>query len=380
MDNGGRQTVSATEFAALTGVSRERLRTWERRHGFPAPVRTAGGPRRYAVDDVARVVAVRRAMETGIPLPAAIAGTDLAGVSGITGEARASLAEHAPVAVVALSGPEPLRVEYVNGVVRSRPGAPQPGDDLLELAPWFADDPGHRVLRRLFTSDVVAAACEHPDWLGELAPGAHSLAFRLPHEQGRPPLVGLIGIDTGRERRTRQLLAAADREREELREELEADRRFGEAAVAIADLFRLQSGAAALADAAAVLVRRLGAVDAALTPYMTGALVLGRSARGLLGPEMVTVARFDDLAEIMREGTPGWLGDASAAAFGAPPALALLATPLMVAGENLGALLVLFDQEQELDRSRRRLLRVVASILGFALVRERVAGDLRDPG
>src|SRR3954454_2570347 len=65
--NGG-QTVSATRFAQLTGVSRERLRTWERRYGFPAPLRVGQGPRRYAVDDVARVVAVRQAAGAGVPL------------------------------------------------------------------------------------------------------------------------------------------------------------------------------------------------------------------------------------------------------------------------------------------------------------------------
>lgn len=379
MGKGGQQTVTATEFANLTGVSRERLRTWERRHGFPDPVRTDGGPRRYALDDVGRVVAVRRALENGIPLPVAIAATDLPDEAGITDAARAALAEHAPVAVVALSGPEPLRLEYANAIVRSRPGAPRVGADVLAQAPWFADEPGYRTLLRLFTSDIIAAACEHPDWMGKLAPGAHSLAFRLPHERGQRPLVALVGIDTGRERRTRQLLAGAERDRETLREALEADRRFGDAAVAIADLFRDQGGAAGLAEAASILVRRLGAVDAALAPYMTGALVLGRSARSLLGPEMVTVTRFDDLSDVIRDGVPGWLGEPAAAAFGAPSGLALLAVPLLVAGETLGALLVLFDQEQELDDARRRLLRVVASILGFALVRERVAGELRDP-
>ncbi|MGB2710218.1 MAG: MerR family transcriptional regulator, partial [Conexibacter sp.] len=70
VDKGG-QTVSATAFAELTGISRERLRTWERRFGFPRPVRIGRGPRRYALADAARVVAVRRAAEQGVPLPQA---------------------------------------------------------------------------------------------------------------------------------------------------------------------------------------------------------------------------------------------------------------------------------------------------------------------
>jgi DNA-binding transcriptional MerR regulator len=376
----GGQTVSATDFAALTGVSRERLRTWERRHGFPRPVRAHGGSRRYAVDDVARVVAVRRAVESGVPIPSAIDATDLPQDAGITPGAQASLAEHAPVAVVALSGPEPLRVEFVNAAVRHRPGAPSPGDDLLQLAPWFADEPGCRTLKRLFTEDLVAAGCEHPDWTAGLRSGAHSIAYRLPHEEGERPLVALIGIDTARERRTRQLLADAERDRESLRERSDRDARFAEALAAITDIFRLSSGMAAIADATAVLVRRLSAVDVAIAPSMAGALVLGRSARGLLGPEMVTVTRFDDLAEALRDGDIAWLDAETARAFGAPTGLALLAVPMLAAGESLGALLVVVDEQADLSDTQRRLLRGVSATIAFALLRERLVGDLRDPG
>jgi DNA-binding transcriptional MerR regulator len=376
----GGQTISATEFAALTGVSRERLRTWERRHGFPEPVRIEGGARRYAVDDVARVVAVRRAVESGVPIPSAIGATDLPRDAGISGGAQASLAEHAPVAVVALSGPEPLRVEWVNAAVRHRPGAPAPGDDLLQLAPWFAQEPGSQTLKRLFTDDLVAAGCEHPDWTAGLRSGANSIAYRLPHEPGQRPLVALIGIDTARERRTRQLLTEAEREREALRERSDRDARFAEALAAVTDIFRLSSGMSAIADATAVLVRRLGAVDVAIAPSMAGALVLGRSARGLLGPEMVTVTRFEDLADALRDGDTTWLDAESARAFGAPAGLALLVVPMLAAGESLGALLVVADEQADLTDTQRRLLRGVSATVAFALLRERLVGDLRDPG
>ncbi len=86
------QTLSATDFAALTGVSRERLRTWERRHRFPEPVREHGGARRYAVDDVARVVAVRRAIEAGTPVAAALAAAAPPPGDGVSADARAALA------------------------------------------------------------------------------------------------------------------------------------------------------------------------------------------------------------------------------------------------------------------------------------------------
>src|SRR3954453_9629408 len=77
VDSGG-QTVSATRFAELTGVSRDRLRTWERRHGFPEPVRVGSGPRRYALADAARVVSVLHAARPGTPLPEAIAAPRVA--------------------------------------------------------------------------------------------------------------------------------------------------------------------------------------------------------------------------------------------------------------------------------------------------------------
>ncbi len=379
MGRGG-QTVSATEFAALTGVSRERLRTWERRHGFPAPVRVSGGARRYPVDDVARVVAVRRAVESGVPLTAAVAASDLPAGAGISSDARAALAEHAPVAVVALSGPEPLRIEWVNAAVRHRPGAPAPGDDLLERAPWFATDAGCETLRRLFTEDLVAAGCEHPDWTQGLRSAASSIAYRLPHEPGERPLVALVGIDTARERRTRHLLAEAERERDALQESGDRDARFAEALAALVDILRLGSGMSVLGDATVVLARRLGAVDVAIAPTMAGALVLGRSARGLLGPEMVTASRFAELSEALHDGETAWLGDETARAFGAPAGLELLLVPMLAAGEGLGALLVLVDARADLTATQLRLLRAISATLGFALVRERLVGELRDPG
>ncbi|MDQ3632290.1 MAG: GAF domain-containing protein, partial [Actinomycetota bacterium] len=336
--------------------------------------------RRYAVDDVARVVAVRRAVESGVPIPSAIDATDLPAAAGVSGSAQASLAEYAPIAVVALSGPEPLRVEFVNAAVRHRPGAPSPGDDLLQRAPWFAEKPDCKTLKRLFTGQLVAAGCEHPDWTAGMRSGAHSIAYRLPHEDGQRPLIALIGIDTARERRTRHLLEESEREREALRERSDRDTRFSEALAAVIDIFRLNSGMQAIADATAVLVRRLNAVDVAIAPSMAGALVLGRSARGLLGPEMVTVTRFDDLAEALRDGDIVWLEEETARAFGAPSGLGVLVVPMLAAGESLGALLMVVDERSDLTDTQRRLLRGVSATIAFALLRERLVGDLRDPG
>src|SRR5215217_8597840 len=122
-----------------TGVSRERLRTWERRYGFPTPHRIGAGARRYAVDDVPRVVAVRRAGAQAVPLPDAIARARAAtGAEPPAPRTLAGVVEQLPVPVAVVSGPAAMRVEYVNAALRALPGAPGVGDDLVRAVPAFA--------------------------------------------------------------------------------------------------------------------------------------------------------------------------------------------------------------------------------------------------
>lgn len=371
------RTLSATEFAEITGVSRERLRTWERRHDFPEPVRVGRGARRYRVDDVPRVVAVRRSVERGVPVEAAIAAAREQ-TTRISDAVRASLAENAPVAIVVLSGPEPLRVEEVNAVVRARPGAPSPGDDLLDLAPWYGEHDGYETLRRLFAGSSMAAGCEHPDWTNGLAGTANGIAYRLPQLAGHPPLVAIVGVDTARERRLARELAAARETEEELRARIAHSERWSRATSSVVAAAREQGGAAALSTSADVLVRQAGVLDAAVAPYMTGSLVLGRSSRGLLGPAAVTVSAHEDLGSTLRGGTPQWLGERARAAVGAPDGLAVRIVPVLAAGEALAALLLLFDAQEDLAGVPDELLMTISTVLGFVLVRERVMGELGD--
>ena len=48
-----------------TGVAKETLRVWERRYGFPAPVRDANGERSYSPQDVQRLRLVKRLLDMG---------------------------------------------------------------------------------------------------------------------------------------------------------------------------------------------------------------------------------------------------------------------------------------------------------------------------
>ena len=201
----GEQTVTATRFAALTGVSRERLRTWERRYGFPEPHRTESGPRRYAVEDVQRVVAVRRAAEAGVPIPRAIERTRYdEAPAHLASHIFAALVEHAPVPVAALSGPAPLRVEFVNGALRTLSGAPRPGEELTTVLPAFYDSPCVLALQQLFATAGGPTETEHPAWGGDARQVARSALFRLPSEPDARPLVAMVGLEGEGERVARE--------------------------------------------------------------------------------------------------------------------------------------------------------------------------------
>jgi methylmalonyl-CoA mutase cobalamin-binding subunit/DNA-binding transcriptional MerR regulator len=69
--------LSIGGLSRVSGIGVETLRNWERRYGFPAPVRLDSGHRRYPSDMVARLRLVRRALELGLkPSFALLADTE----------------------------------------------------------------------------------------------------------------------------------------------------------------------------------------------------------------------------------------------------------------------------------------------------------------
>jgi MerR family transcriptional regulator, light-induced transcriptional regulator len=375
----GGQTVSATRFAELTGVTRERLRTWERRYGFPEPVRVGRGPRRYALDDVQRVVAVRRAAGAGVPIPRAIAGTAYESLpQGLTTDALAALVEHAPVPVVAVSGPAPLRVEFVNATLRELPGAPRPGDELTVAVPALDGSACERALRRLFASEAEPAEVEHPSWDRHSRQMARSALFLLPGEPGSPPLAAMVGLEGQGERAARATLAELQREIDDLRWREERHTRWLDAIALLADEFRREPGRAVIDNGLEVVVRQTNAVDGAVALYVSGQLMLPGSQRGLLEAAPITVSAHPELARCLRDAEPSWLDPAVSAALGVPGDLHASAVPIIVAGEPLGLLVFVFNEVEPHDRDNRRLLSAVAAAMGFALLRDRLAEQLRE--
>jgi MerR family transcriptional regulator, light-induced transcriptional regulator len=59
-----RLNISAVE--RETGLSKDVLRIWERRYGFPRPARDENAERQYAADEVAKLRAIKRLMDTGL--------------------------------------------------------------------------------------------------------------------------------------------------------------------------------------------------------------------------------------------------------------------------------------------------------------------------
>jgi methylmalonyl-CoA mutase cobalamin-binding subunit/predicted DNA-binding transcriptional regulator AlpA len=57
--------LSVTEVERLTGIRQATLRMWEKRYGFPQPLRDRHGDRAYPLSQVERLQAVRRLMDQG---------------------------------------------------------------------------------------------------------------------------------------------------------------------------------------------------------------------------------------------------------------------------------------------------------------------------
>jgi len=80
-------TIAAVE--RETGIGKDTLRVWERRYGFPQPVRDPHGDRRYPIEQVEKLRLIRRLLEQGYR-PGQIVPTRLAELSALAdGESTA---------------------------------------------------------------------------------------------------------------------------------------------------------------------------------------------------------------------------------------------------------------------------------------------------
>jgi hypothetical protein len=188
----------------------------------------------------------------------------------------------------------------------------------------------------------------------------------------------MVGIEADRERALVGQLAALQDELDRLRERDERHGRWLEAIGRLAAEFQIEASAAGRDSALDTLVRQLNATDAALATYLSGQLAVASSRRGSLGPAMITVTAHPEIASTLRDARPAWLQPAAALALGVPNGLFACGVPIVVAGEPLGLVLLLFDEPEEISPDVERLLTAVSAAVGFALLRDRLAEELRD--
>ena len=78
MSNSNDNPLSIGDVVQATGLTEATLRAWERRYDFPQPQREPSGHRRYAAEEVERILRVVAERERGIALPGAIERARLA--------------------------------------------------------------------------------------------------------------------------------------------------------------------------------------------------------------------------------------------------------------------------------------------------------------
>ncbi|MDE2357751.1 MAG: MerR family transcriptional regulator [Betaproteobacteria bacterium] len=98
-----------------TGLSKDVLRMWERRYGFPNPVRNDNGEREYALADIAKLRAIKRLMDAGLR-PGKVIGLSIADLDALADahtprhrDAAGPALEHGTLALLKAHDPAALR-------------------------------------------------------------------------------------------------------------------------------------------------------------------------------------------------------------------------------------------------------------------------------
>lgn len=105
-------TIGAVE--RETGLSKDVLRMWERRYGFPQPVRDGNGERAYASADVAKLRVIKRLMDTGVR-PGKIIGLDARALDALA-DARTPVRRESAATAVERDVLQRLRTHDVAGL------------------------------------------------------------------------------------------------------------------------------------------------------------------------------------------------------------------------------------------------------------------------
>jgi MerR family transcriptional regulator, light-induced transcriptional regulator len=60
------EKITIGDVERITGLSKDLLRTWERRYGFPTPVRSENDEREYSQQDLDRLITIKKLLDNGL--------------------------------------------------------------------------------------------------------------------------------------------------------------------------------------------------------------------------------------------------------------------------------------------------------------------------
>lgn len=353
-----------TEVAALTGVSRERLRTWERRHGFPEPQHLRSGIRTYAVSDVALIMSVARHVEAGYPVGEAIAATlDRLDRTAEQEDVAISL-EQTPAPAIALAGTSPadLRVVWANPAARLQPNLLSgEASGLSAVAGRLGGKACRQIVAMLRDSTASSAQLlEHIDWAGALPVQSQSLCWQT-QADGTPAVV-LVQIP--------QTLLCADHAPHVDRETAQ----WAAAAAAARSVLQRESGLASAQQALRELTLGARAFDGLLVLRHKSGLRTATSVRGMVAPRTIEPFRCPALWEAAEFGGDlRWAGPETTELLGLPSYVKLVAVPMSINGQPIGAAVLGVPRHTHISELVGELLHSVAVALAAALVRDRSA-------
>jgi DNA-binding transcriptional MerR regulator len=362
-------TITAGEMVRLTGVARERLRTWERRHGFPEPVRARNNVRRYLAEDVRYVAAVSQLSANGVPLAEAIE-TVLAtrGTPG-TLESLGSALDHAPAPAIAISGGDALQVAWVNGTTRVDSFAPQVGDRLAGEAILGAGA-CEQIRELLLQRGASFSLITHQDWMGTFPSSKRSIAWRLASVGTGEPVVVLLQLPES---------MAPGRQ---VSPDSPLRKQGTQWAAGLADARRELQGGSGLSSvqrALRALVQGTDAADGFLALCHGELLRTATSVRGTVPPRSAARADCPDLNQAIVDGEVDWLCDASLRSLQLDERVSAVVVPMIGSGEVVGVAVLTFAHEVGLGDAARELMMGFGMMAAATVLRERSAAAVAAP-
>lgn len=379
-------TLTSREFVTLTGVTPERVRTWQRRFGFPTSTPDRRGRRGFFASDVPRVLAVKQMVHAGEPVAEAVRGV-LAGRAlqvdfGVLEDAFGAL----PTPVVAVSGPAPVALVWANAAALAAGASSEPG----ELSRPLAD-------RSSTLQNLLIDPPESPVWFAhrpwfEDAAASPATALATPVRSmvwayGAPAFVPAVlvivdvpvgHVDEATEAATAQAAEQAQQAATVARSrEARAEREWVGAVGVARRALQRGVGRQAIDDAVGALVAARVVDDALIVLPQGEEVRVVLSARGRPSTTAISQESRHELAASIVEDGPVALGREAARELAGCDGRHVVAVPLIAGRAELGYVVLIADPSQAPVTPPAALAMAFASTLAAAISRDRALRRLQ---